>query len=105
MGPQMVSGKNKYRRHHYLKKTGIDMSAAFDTINREVLLKILEEIVKEDELRLIQFLLSNTQINTRIHKANIEVPFTSNVGTPQDDGLSPVLFPIYWHMPLKVLER
>ena len=43
-----------------IKITGIDMSAAFDTINREFLLKILKEIVKEDELRLIQFLLSNT---------------------------------------------
>ncbi|GFR73790.1 very-long-chain enoyl-CoA reductase [Elysia marginata] len=61
-----------------IKITGIDTSAAFDTINREVLLKILEEIVKEDELRLIQFLLISTQINT-INKSDIEVPFTCNV--------------------------
>ena len=71
------------------------MSAAFDTINREDLLKILKEIVKEDELKLIQFLLSNTQINTRTNKADIEAPFTSNIGTPQGDGLSPVLFTVY----------
>ena len=84
-----------------IKVTGIDMSAAFDTINREVLLNILAKIVKEDELRLIQFLLSNTRINTRINKADIEAPFTSNVGTPQGDGLSPVLFTIYLEHALK----
>ncbi|GFS24877.1 retrovirus-related Pol polyprotein LINE-1 [Elysia marginata] len=81
----MASGKNKYRRHHYQNNRN-RKSTAFDTIDREVLLKILEE----DELRLIPFLLSNTQINTRINKADIQVPFTSNVGTPQGDGLSPL---------------
>ena len=77
------------------------MSAAFDTINREILLSILAEIVEEDELRLIQFLLSNTQINTRINKADTRAPFTSNVGTPQGDGLSPVLFTVYLEHALK----
>ena len=80
-----------------IKITGIDMSAAFDTINRD----ILKDIVEEDELRLIQFLLSNTYINTRINNADINAPFTSNVGTPQGDGLSPVLFTIYLEHALK----
>ena len=69
-----------------IKITGIDMSAAFDTIDRDILLQILKNIVEEDELRLIQFLLSNTHINTRINNADINAPFTSNVGTPQGDG-------------------
>ncbi|GFR75447.1 RNA-directed DNA polymerase reverse transcriptase domain containing protein [Elysia marginata] len=81
------------------------MSAAFDTINKKVLLKILEEIVKEEELRLIEFLLSNTQINARINKADIEVPFTINVDTPQGDGLSPVLFTIYLEHALKSAKK
>ncbi|RUS79206.1 hypothetical protein EGW08_013035 [Elysia chlorotica] len=59
----------------------IDMSAAFDTIDRDILLQIVKDIVEEDELRLIQFLLSNTHINTRINNADINAPFTSNVGT------------------------
>ena len=54
------------------------MSAAFDTVDRDILLQILKNIVEEDELRLIQFLLSNTHINN----ADINAPFTSNVGTP-----------------------
>ena len=47
------------------------MSAAFDTIDRNILLQILKNIVEEDKLRLIQFLLSNTHINTRINNADI----------------------------------
>ena len=84
-----------------IKITGIDMSAAFDTIDRDILLQILKNIVEEDELRLIQFLLSNTHINTRINNADINAPFTNNVGTPQGDGLSPVLFTIYLEHALK----
>ena len=77
------------------------MSAAFDTIDRDILLQILKNIVEEDGLRLIQFLLSNTHIKTRINNADINAPFTSNVGTPQGDGLSPVLFTIYLEHALK----
>ena len=59
------------------------------------LINILQEIVDEDELKLIQYLLSNTIIDTKIEKADIKSPFMSNVGTPQGDGLSPVLFTVY----------
>ncbi|GFO27527.1 endonuclease-reverse transcriptase [Plakobranchus ocellatus] len=38
--------------------TGIDMSAAFETINRTKILEILRDIIDEDELRIIRFLLS-----------------------------------------------
>ena len=78
-----------------IKITGIDMSAAFDTIDRELLLKILEPIIQEDEIRLTQFLLSNTQINIHVNGATQKLPFISNVGTPQGDSLSPVLFIVY----------
>ena len=77
------------------------MSALFDTIDKDILLQILKNIYEEDEIRLIQSLLSNTHINTRINNADINAPFTSNVGTPQGDGLSPVLFTIYLEHALK----
>ena len=70
------------------------MSAAFDTINRRHLLNIEKSIVDEDEHRLIQFLLSDTVIDTRINGTSTSKPFTSNVGTPRRDSLSPVLFTI-----------
>ena len=75
-----------------LNLTGIDMSAAFDTVDRQKLLNILESIVDEDELRMIRFLLSNTTINMKIYEATEQHPFQSNIGIPQGDGLSPVLF-------------
>ena len=71
------------------------MSAAFDTIDRETLLNILQTIIEEDELRLVQFLLSNTCLNIRIGGTKKEKKFTSNIGTPQGDSLSPILFVVY----------
>ena len=61
------------------------MSSAFDTIDRQTLLDILREIIEEDELRIIRFLLSDTIINTRINGARKEKPFESNIGSPQGD--------------------
>ncbi|KAK3713292.1 hypothetical protein RRG08_043873 [Elysia crispata] len=60
-----------------------------------------ERIVEEDELRIIRFLLSDTVINTRINGATKERPFVSNIGTPQGDSLSPVLFSVYLENALK----
>ncbi|GFR66954.1 very-long-chain enoyl-CoA reductase [Elysia marginata] len=77
------------------------MSAAFDTIDRATLLNILETIIKEDELRLVRFLLSNTCLNIRIGGTKEEKKFTSNIGTPQGDSLSPVLFVVYLENALK----
>ena len=84
-----------------IKISGIDMSAAFDTINRGHILDIVIPIVDEDEHRLIQLFLSGTVIYTRIYGTFISKPFTSNVGTPQRDSLSPVLFTVYLEHALK----
>ncbi|GFR83905.1 very-long-chain enoyl-CoA reductase [Elysia marginata] len=76
------------------------MSAAFDTINRSQILDILKTIIKEDELRIIRFLLSNTEING----SSKAIPFMSNVGTPQGDSLSPVIFTIYLENALREIR-
>ena len=47
-----------------IKISFINMSAAFDTINRRHLIDIVKTIVDEDEHRLIQLLLSGTVIGT-----------------------------------------
>ena len=77
------------------------MSAAFDTIDRATLLDILETIIEEDELRLVRFLLSNTCLNIRIGGNKEEKKFTSNIGTPQGDSLSPILYVVYLENALK----
>ena len=58
------------------------MSSAFDTIDRQTSLDILREIIEEDELRIIRFLLRYTIISTRINGAIKEKPFESNIGSP-----------------------
>ena len=83
------------------KLSGIDRTAAFDTIDRNQLLNIIAAIVNEDELRIIRFLLSNTKMNTRINCATKTNTFISNVGTPQGDNFSPVLFIVYLEHALK----
>ena len=42
--------------------TGIDMSSAFDTILRKELIEELEVFLDEDEMRMIELLLSNTTV-------------------------------------------
>ena len=44
---------------------------------------------------------SDTIINTQIKGATKEKPFKSNIGSPQGDSLSPVLFSIYLENDLK----
>ena len=86
--------------------TGIDMTAAFDTIKRSKLLEILESIVDEDELRMIRVLLSNTTLEIKVNSDEvISVPFNTNVGSPQGDGLSGKLFTIYFEASLRKLRE
>ena len=71
--------------------TGLDMSSAFDTIIREELINIPENILHEDEVRMVRLLLSNTTLEIRIETEE----FVSNIGSPQGDGISGILFNIY----------
>ncbi len=85
--------------------TGIDMSSAFDTISRQKLLHILSNIVNEDEHRIIRFLLSNTKLDVKIKGSTSAAPFQANIGTPQGDSLSPVLFVVYLEHALRELRQ
>ena len=84
-----------------IKISGIDTSAVFDTVDRQKLLEILKNIVDEDKLRIIRFLLSNTTINIKSNGASKQMPFKSNVRVLQGDGLSPMLFTVYLEAALR----
>jgi len=75
-------------RFHIL---GIDLSRAFDTVNRDILLSVLEPLLDDDEIRLIRLLLRDTMLSLRLGNRLLS-PFESSTGTPQGDSLSPVLF-------------
>ena len=83
-----------HRYQRVLHIAGIDMSAAFDSMDREKLLHILTGIVPVTELRLVRSLLANTTLCVRI-QGYLGEAFGTVLGTPQGDGLSPILFVIY----------
>ena len=80
---------------------GIDMSRAFDTIKRAKILEILNTAgCNEDELRLTQALLANTQLTVRVKNTH-SASFETTMGSPQGDSLSPVLFTCYLEAALR----
>ncbi|KAG6623819.1 putative EndonucleaseReverse transcriptase [Phytophthora cinnamomi] len=78
------------------------MSRAFDTIDRAKLMDVLRSFLDDDEVRLIQLLLPDTTLSLRSGSTTLN-PFTSNLGTPQGDSLSPVLFIVYLEAVLRDL--
>ncbi|GFS09780.1 reverse transcriptase-like protein [Elysia marginata] len=81
------------------------MSSAFDTIDRHLLLNILKNIIWEDEQRIIRYLLSNTELSIKLKGSSKAKSFKSNIGTPQGDSLSPVLFIVYLEHALKNIRK
>ena len=84
----------KFKEEYAVIQT--DMSQAFDTPDRGLLMEILEAEVNigEDELRLIRVLLAEVKLQLKIDNIKGE-QFTSLIGVPQGDGLSPKLFLVY----------
>ena len=73
-------------------KMGIDMSSAFDTIQRSTIISLLKDAgCADDDIRLVRFLLSNTVIKIRVNSA-CSAEFTSTLGSFQGDSLSGCLF-------------
>ena len=79
-----------------VKFLGLDLSKAFDSLNRSKLMDILRHynLATEDEIRIIQFLLSKTTLRGKIN-GELGKAFATHIGTPQGDALSPILFLIY----------
>ena len=78
----------------------IDMSKAFDTVKRGQLLNDLKDILEDDELHMIQILIKDVKLRVRCGK-EIGKEIETNVGVPQGDCLSPVLFTLYLAQALK----
>ena len=94
----LISQVKKYQQEFVIM--GIDLSKAFDCIDRTKLLDKLKELLTEDEYRIIKFLLSNTSLEVKINDGYGE-KFGTTIGTPQGDALSPILFIIYLEMAMR----
>ena len=74
--------------------TSIDISATFDTIQRNLLIETCSKFLPADDITLITYLLSNTTltIKTCNNKSNL---FEITISAPQEDSLSPIMFYLY----------
>ncbi|XP_063679797.1 uncharacterized protein LOC134815179 [Bolinopsis microptera] len=74
---------------------GIDMSSAFDTIKRSVLLELLADAgCSEDDIRLVRYLLSCTKLKIKV-RSTISGEIIVTIGAFQGDSLSGNLFTLY----------
>ena len=78
----------------------LDMSKAFDTVNRNTLFQHLEEILEDDELYILHRLTNNPQLSVKIGDTTGEL-FTTTLGIMQGDCLSAILFIYYLAMCLR----
>ena len=78
----------------------IDMSRAFDTIDRRRILTVRGNIASPDEMLMHLLLLLDTSLVVLVGRATTN-PFSNTTGTPQGDRLSPVLFTGYLAAELK----
>ena len=81
----------------------LDMSRAFDTIDRGILLNDLKQILKPDTLHLVSLLLTDVQIEVK-HKNKIGERFKPDIGSPQGDCASPIWFIFYLHKALQTIK-
>ena len=76
------------------------MSKAFDTVRRNDLFAILEDILEADELHMMTILVEDVTLRVKIGKT-IGEAIKTNIGIPQGDCLSPILFILYLTEALK----
>jgi len=82
----------------------MDMSKAFDNVNREDLISDLRKILQEDELHILKLLV--TKVILQVKNNNIlGEKFITSKGIPQGDCLSPILFTFYLAKSLEIKEQ
>jgi len=90
----LAATAEKYQERIHI--IALDLSKAFDSLDRGLLIQILEDngLAGDDELRIISYLLAETTLRVKVG-SSIGEQFKTTIGTPQGDALSPILFLIY----------
>ena len=91
---------SQYKLHILL----LDMSKAFDTIQRDVLMEDLKEVLDPDELHMFYLLLKDVKIKIRVGEEMGE-EISTNIGAPQGDCASAILFTFYLAKSLQIQRQ
>ena len=82
----------------------LDMSKAFDTIKRDLLIEDLKEVLNNDEIHLVALLLENVELCVKLENL-LGSAFKTSIGSPQGDGASALFFITYLAESLKKLLK
>ena len=83
-----------YTTKQKIHVTSFDMSSVFDTISRSQLINNCETFLEQNDVTLIKYLLTNTKMIIKIDN-RFGNCYSTSIGSPQGDSLSPILFSIY----------
>ena len=81
---------NNYKTHILM----MDMSKAFDTVKRNILISDLKMIMDDDEMHILKLLIDDVRLIVKCG-STLGNTFMTNTGVPQGDCLSPILFIFY----------
>ena len=93
----------QHYEHTTFDVLSLDMSKAFDSMPRAKLLDVMRNVVDNDEARMIEKHLQCTSLTIRVGEIPSE-SFSTAMGTPQGDALSPTLFTCYLEAALRSLR-
>ena len=78
----------------------LDMSIAFDTVNRKTLFELLAEVLNPDKLHIMKLLTEDVKLRVNIKDERGE-EIVTDTGVPQGDCMSALLFIFYLAKALK----
>ena len=82
----------------------LDMSKAFDTIERGTLIDDLKSTLENDELFLIHLLLKDVKFMVKLNN-EFGKEFITNIESPQEDSASAIFFILYLAISLNILIK